>query len=382
MKIERHKYGLWLACLIAALILVSGTVFASQRPGGQPHINEAASTARLPDGTTVAEVGQWCADHNNPAFKRTLTSNARDFLKACLELWGHSPTPGPTPTAVPSTPTPGSTTPSPTTPPTTPPGTTPPTPVIHGRDISQDNTGYLAWTGEAGQRCTDATLKVYPDKVTASSLGASTTCVWLKAGITVDTPITLTAARIDSVRDSDAVVRSDGPKLIIQWSTINGGGTNGTYSVGGHNVDVYRSQIIGSSDGVRFEQMNLIEDYIRVALTSPEDHNDGIQAYQASAGGSIVRCNIDSRPGGVGGSDTAPIFLADNSIGETVIRDNWLAGGGYTLRLHEAMTYRVTGNVVADGTWGVGPISTSNAISGAFLEWSNNTTSAGVTLTP
>lgn len=379
MKIDRPKQAL--ACILVAIIALVTAAFLVDRPTmGQSQVSQASSLSAPPENSTITDIGQWCVDHNNSAFKRTLSSNARNFLRACVELWGPTPAPTSTPTVLPTTVPPATTEPpAPTVPPTSPPVVT----VTHGRDINQSNTGYQAWTGATGEHCTDAALTVYIAKVNASALGDAATCVWLKAGITVDAPITLTAARIDSIRDSDPVIRSDGPKLVVQWSTINGGGTNGTYSVGGHNVDVYRSQIVGSSDGVRFEGMNIVESYIRTALVSPEDHNDGIQAYQASAGGSILRCNIDSRPGEVnGGSDTAPIFLADNSVGEAVIRDNWLAGGGYTLRLHEAMTYRITGNVIADGTWGFGPVSTSNSVPGAFLEWGNNTTSGGVTVNP
>jgi hypothetical protein len=246
---------------------------------------------------------------------------------------------------------------------------------VHGRDITQATTGWAAWTGPTGQRCTEATMTVYTTRATASALGATATCIWLQAGITVDAPITLTAARIDTT------VRSDGPALNIAWSVIDGHGA-GTDSVGGHNVNVHRSQIVGSSDGVRLEAMTLTEDWIRVLSTDPADHNDGIQAYMASEGGSILRCNIDGRPvaAPVGVYGNAAIFLADSSAGEVEIRDNYLAGGGYTLRLHEAMTYRVTGNVIAD--WGYGPVSTSNAAPGAFVEWVGNVTAAGEVVNP
>ena len=52
--------------------------------------------------------------------------------------------------------------------------------------------------------------------------------------------------------------------------------------------------------------------------------------------------------------------------------------GGYTLRLHESNTYRVTGNVLS--SWMFGPYTNDNAIAGAFLEFANNTTSTGGTI--
>lgn len=358
----RNRQTLAILALAALIVitLVAGTTI------GRPAPAPAAGT------TSVSAIAEEC--------RRALSYPARTaadrvWLRQCVHaLTPPTGAPTPTPTVNPTTPAPTPTTTVDQTP-TPPPTTTPPAAAVHGRDITQANTGWAAWTGAAGQRCTEATMTVYATRVPASQLGAAATCVWLQAGIHVDAPITLTAARIDTT------VRSDGPRLTIAWSTIDGHG-DGTYSVGGHNVDVTRSQIVGSSDGVRLEGMALVEDWIRVAQTDPADHNDAIQAYQASAGGSILRCNIDGRPtnatAGVFGN--AAIFLADNSVGEVEIRDNYLAGGGYTLRLHEAQTYRVTGNVIAD--WGYGPVSTSSAIPGAWLEWSGNVTAAGEAVNP
>jgi hypothetical protein len=72
--------------------------------------------------------------------------------------------------------------------------------------------------------------------------------------------------------------------------------------------------------------------------------------------------------------------MADSSQGTLEVRDNYLIGGGYTLRLHENMYYRVTGNIIEKGSYAYGPISTTNARSGAFLEWSNNKLSDGTVL--
>lgn len=284
-----------------------------------------------------------------------------------------SPSVSASPTSVPT-----SASASPSSSPSASPSTSPTSvpPVADGRQITAANTGYLHWPGG----CTDATLTVYAGRMAASTLIAAgtTTCVWLKAGVTVDVPVTLTAAKIDTI------VRSDGPRLQLDWSTVDGHG-DGTFAIGGHNVGAYRSNIGGASDGVRFEQMDLVEDYIRTVSTSPDDHNDGVQFFQAAVGGSIRRCNINSRPVNLPASDgiygTAAVFAADSSMGELVLRDNFLGGGGYTLRLHEAMTYRVTGNVIDAGSWLYGPVSTSNAVPGAFLEWSGNMLSDGTPIT-
>lgn len=57
-------------------------------------------------------------------------------------------------------------------------------------------------------------------------------------------------------------------------------------------------------------------------------------------------------------------------------------GGGYTLRLHESGYYRVTGNRIETGSYSYGPLTTTNAISGAFLEWSDNKETNGTVLQP
>lgn len=161
------------------------------------------------------------------------------------------------------------------------------------------------------------------------------------------------------------------------------------WALGPKGVDAELCLFEGCSDGVRFEDMNLLECFIRTRLQSPEDHNDGIQAYLAGSGGSIIRCNIDCRPidaEGVqttdNGTTTGAIFLADSSEGETAVRGNYLAGGNGTLRLHENMYYRVTDNIVVADTWSstTGPVSTSASRVGAFLEWADNRLSDGTPL--
>lgn len=287
-----------------------------------------------------------------------------------------SPNPSQSPTTLPTTSPPPSTTP-PTSPQpsltTTPPTPSPtPTNPITGAQITTANTGYLAWIGGLGQRCTNPT--VYATKVNASTLG-NATCVWLQQGINVNAAITLTAARISAETDAT------GPRLTCNFCTFDAIGDE--WAVGGH-VTTYRGQLYGASDGVRFYGTNLVQTYVRTHSISAGDHNDGIQAYRATEGGTIIGCNIDGRPdnapSGVWGN--AAIFLADNSTGEVSIRDNYLAGGGYTLRLHEAMRYRVTNNVIVAGSWLYGPLSTTNAVSGAFLEWASNRTSSGTVLNP
>lgn len=252
--------------------------------------------------------------------------------------------------------------------------------VTHGQQINTTNTGYLAWRGTSGQTCTDAQLTVYNTRVDASSLGSSATCVWLKSGINIDANITLNACRVDTAVST----YPQNKKLTLNYCTINPT-TPADWSLGDGNFTATRCQILGSSDGVRYSGSStdtLIENYIRVKLQSADDHNDGVQMYGATGGGEILRNNIDARPVGSNDPGNAAVFIADGATGTYEIRDNYLSGGNSSLRLHESGYYRVTGNIIEKGSYSVSPVNTTMAISGAFLEWSNNKLSDGTIVNP
>lgn len=223
-------------------------------------------------------------------------------------------------------------------------------------------------------------MKVYNSRVNASALGAKATCVWLKQGINVDADITLTAARIDAQVSTYPQRKS----IVLNHCLINPA-SPADWSLGDGNFSATRCQILGSSDGVRFAGSRadvLVENYIRVKAQGAQDHNDGIQTYGATGGGVILRNNIDDRPIGGGGGQNGAIFIADGAEGTYEIRDNYLLGGNFSLRLHESGFYRVTGNIVEKGSYMFGPLVTDNSRAGAFLEWSGNKLSDGTVLTP
>lgn len=212
--------------------------------------------------------------------------------------------------------------------------------------------------------------------VNASTLGdpAKISGIHFTGKLITDVDCTLTDCQFDAPVDNQPGKKVQLVNCLVSPTSV------GDWGIGPDKVSATRSVIEGNSDGVRFENMNLIECWVRVKLQSAADHNDGLQCYQSSAGGSILRCNIDANPHDSAHSDifgNGAIFIADGSKGEYEIRDNWLTGGGYTLRLHESGTYRVTGNIIEKGKWLFGPLTTTNAVSGAFKEWSNNTLSDG-----
>lgn len=253
--------------------------------------------------------------------------------------------------------------------------------VTNGRQVGTDNTGFAAWVGADGSKC--SSLKVYPAVVKASALGASVGCAEFQKGISFDQNITVTASKFD------ASIDTNGHTVNLNWDTISPATVEDICVHGEGSFHLLRSQVSGCSDAVRFDGDSIVESYLRTKAESAQDHNDAVQAYQADAGGSILRSNIDALPVnaaafGIGAGNGA-IFLADSSKGETEIRDNYLQGGGYTLRLNESQHYRVTGNVIAapgsgDDTWLYGPLSTGNSVTGAFLEWANNALSNGTAL--
>jgi hypothetical protein len=143
-------------------------------------------------------------------------------------------------------------------------------------------------------------------------------------------------------------------------------GCNGGQAVGVDKYTATRLHIRNFGDGFRDSGDNiLIQDSFVKLCSNPGDHSDGVQGY---FGGSnvIVRHNtIDQRSAQ---SVTSPIFMADGSKGGT-FEDNLLAGGGYTVRLHDG-TFRFTGNRIVDGSWQYGPVYSACA---SVNPWSDNT---------
>ncbi|MGX7679064.1 hypothetical protein ACSMXN_09200 [Jatrophihabitans sp. DSM 45814] len=271
----------------------------------------------------------------------------------------------------------GSTAPSSSAPSQTPtpsPTPTSPSTITNGQQINPSNVGIAAWVGPNGETCTSP--KVYTAKVSASSLGASVTCAWFKKGVTIDRDISITAARFDTSIDTN------GHTVNLNWVNVDTVTAEDIAIHGDGTYNLFRCSVTGSSDALRFEGDNVVESYLRTKAESSSDHNDAIQAYQADAGGSILRSNIDAKPVnaaqfGIGAGNGA-IFLADNSKGNADIEDNYLAGGGYTLRLNESMIYtHVKGNVIVKGSYLFGPLDTTNSVKGAFPDWSGNTLSDG-----
>jgi len=250
--------------------------------------------------------------------------------------------------------------------------------ITNGKQITPTNTGYLAWTGPSGEKCTDSNIRVYTAEVMASSIGSSATCVYFKGGIIINAPITLNACKVDGVINTTYSYH----KTTINYCTIVSPSPQ-DWALGPGNFTAIRSQLTGNSDGVRYAGSTndtLIENYIRTKTQNINDHNDGVQMYGSTGGGTLLRNMIDSRPV-AGGNGNAALFIADNSTGTYEIRDNYMVGGTQSIRLHENGYYKLTGNIVEKGSYSYAPVNTANSRAGAFLEWANNTLSDGTVLT-
>lgn len=255
--------------------------------------------------------------------------------------------------------------------------------VTHGQQITLANTGHLAYVGPNDETYTDGDLFVYNDRVWASDVVAAghTEGVWFKDRVEMDVPVTFTACRFDD----QAITYPYTHDVVLNYCTISPPTANGTFasSLGAENITANRCQILGSMDGVNVAgstPVTCIECYIRVKARDDDDHNDGIQAYGCTGGGVFLRNNVDCRPVSGGGGANAAFFVADNSQGEFIVRDNYFAGGGYVVRLLDAATYRVTGNIIEKDSYLFGPVLRDNLIPNAILEWSNNTLSDGTVI--
>ena len=104
-------------------------------------------------------------------------------------------------------------------------------------------------------------------------------------------------------------------------------GRAGTKGIVDENFTAIRVNIHNCEDGAFIGEHATIKDsYIHDLATSPDAHNDGIQAMDA--------INVTIEHNRIYGVDTSAIFLNANTGGplarNTIVKDNLLAGGGWT----------------------------------------------------
>jgi hypothetical protein len=173
-----------------------------------------------------------------------------------------------------------------------------------------------------------------------------------------------------------AILNTNGESYTVSDSEIGPlSGCNGNVAMVYENNTATRLHIHNFSDGPRVSGNNVtVQDSFINVCSNPGDHADGIQGYIGGTNVLVSHNTIDERGAT---AVTAPVFFADNSQSARV-KNNLLAGGGYSLRLHDDFTpdhgpWEATGNRIVNAAWLYGPALTTNTeCSAATMSWSDN----------
>ncbi|MFI7491042.1 hypothetical protein ACIBXA_21920 [Micromonospora echinaurantiaca] len=178
--------------------------------------------------------------------------------------------------------------------------------------------------------------------------------------------------------------RIHGGLLIEDSEVVNPPGeefsTDQLYAFGVANYTCRRCKVVNRMEGWRIGAKEYpgagpvtIEDsYARLAVPpgmcrSADPHGDGMQAYHGPS--VVLRHNtIDQR---LDDCPTAPVFIPDQRNDGGTIRDNLLAGGGYSLRATGGWFPAITGNKIVHDSYGYGPVDVDCRKVG---DWSGNAT--------
>ncbi len=130
------------------------------------------------------------------------------------------------------------------------------------------------------------------------------------------------------VSDCFYVVKSHGVGgtwLLIEDSEISCDDNSGT-GVGDSYITIRRANIHGCENGLDVDgNFDIQDSYIHDLYNGPGAHSDGIQTNNGGSNITIKHNTIYSNDG------TSSIIIHDNGADDTLIRDNLLAGGAYTL---------------------------------------------------
>jgi|SRR5215510_8444123 len=237
----------------------------------------------------------------------------------------------------------------------------------HGDQITRDNVGVPAGTSlttVAGDVELSTNGETYTGKLVQGTILVRATNVTIR-NCRVRSGINSYYAGVDynpTIEDCDIGAADDGTA-----PTSHRGDDGIRFS----SWTARRCVIEGFSDGAKINGGCTLEDsWVRVHFVSG-DHNDGVQNNGGSGAVVVRRCNIDARPtNNSSESGNAAIFSADGVSGTTTFTKNLVAGGGYTVRLHENGTYIVTDNKLVRGSYQFG---THSLVGGTISQWSGNT---------
>ena len=167
-------------------------------------------------------------------------------------------------------------------------------------------------------------------KPTGGFTASTTNAVYDGLDISGTVTVTATNVTIKNSRIKDVAffgVDIEGGSVTLQNVEIDCGGT-GKKGILNGNFTAIRVNIHNCEDGVFADRDFTIKDsYIHDLATSPTAHNDGIQSIDA--------INVTIEHNRIYAVDTSAIWLNNNSGGQlaqnALVKDNLLAGGGWTL---------------------------------------------------
>jgi hypothetical protein len=344
------------ACVAAVALVAGGIVWIAASPS---------------EGLTPS-----CTDTSTACQQRRLTAleQAVTALQSPSAAPSASPSaPGPSTTAPPS-PTPTATTPSPT-----PTATTP---------------SACAWP-----TCFPTTANTGPTGTLTPSAGDRTISTGTLANTAVNGVIRVTGGTTAApvvIRNSSArgVVGCGGCVYSVEDSLLDGNGTvpSGAQAVvQGGSFTLLRTEVTNGPDLVRFDGSNkpavVRDSLLRNLAICSTCHADSTQYFDGGSNATVLidHSSIDARSS-TGQKGNSAAFLADDPVGlkATLTHSLW-AGGGYTVRLHDARSlsgtvYRMTDNTILSGSFDYGPCLLTNSVpydGVSGFTWTGNLYSTG-----
>jgi hypothetical protein len=216
-------------------------------------------------------------------------------------------------------------------------------------------------TGLAVAGISEASLEVVNGSYTASA-GEILEGKHFKAGVIVPAGANNVVIRNCLISGGNYGIQSSAGalNLLVENTEIRGTSSKGMLV---HNATVRRVYIhdVGSDGMFIHDGGNMLIEYsyiTRCGKDNPTDHTDGIQVH---TGGSniVIRNNHINLPGswynqpGWGSLNSCIVFQSDwGAIRDSSIENNWLYGGGYTVRLEEKGGYEITGITVTGNRFG------------------------------
>jgi hypothetical protein len=174
----------------------------------------------------------------------------------------------------------------------------------------------------------------------------------------------------------------------------NGGSDYAVSNMGNGSIEVGWNDVSQFGNAISMGHGNIHDNYVHdlavfVNASGHYQHTDAMISNGGDTGGLVIRHNTLLNQSHVdqGASAALGLFADTGVVSNTIVEDNWLAGGAYAFYGGGAGAtgIRVTGNVFSTQYWPkcgfYGAVTAWNA-GGAGNVWSNNLTSEGAPVTP